>query len=60
MLAEKARGQTGVMFVVETLEYLRRGGRIGGAQAMLGTILNVKPLLEMQDGKIEAVEKNPH
>ena len=56
-LAEKARDQTGVMFVVETLEYLHRGGRIGGAQAMLGTILNVKPLLEMQDGKIEAVEK---
>jgi DegV family protein with EDD domain len=56
-LAEKACNRTGVMFVVETLEYLRRGGRIGGAQAMLGTILNVKPLLEMQDGKIEAVEK---
>jgi DegV family protein with EDD domain len=56
-LAEKARDQTGVMFVVETLEYLRRGGRIGGAQAMLGTMLNVKPLLELQDGRIEAVEK---
>jgi DegV family protein with EDD domain len=56
-LAEKAREHTGVMFVVETLEYLHRGGRIGGAQAMLGTILNVKPLLEMRDGKIEAVEK---
>jgi DegV family protein with EDD domain len=56
-LAEKARDQTGVMFVVETLEYLRRGGRIGGAQAMLGTLLNVKPLLELQDGRIESVEK---
>ena len=56
-LAEKARNQTGVMFVVETLEYLRRGGRIGGAQAMLGTILNIKPLLELQDGRIESVEK---
>lgn len=56
-LAEQARNQTGVMFVVETLEYLRRGGRIGGAQAMLGTILNVKPLLQMHDGQIEAVEK---
>jgi DegV family protein with EDD domain len=56
-LAEKARDQTGVMFVVETLEYLHRGGRIGGAQAMLGTILNVKPLLELQDGRIESVEK---
>jgi DegV family protein with EDD domain len=57
MLAEKARDQTFVMFVVDTLEYLRRGGRIGGAQAMLGTMLNVKPLLELRDGKIEAVEK---
>ena len=56
-LAEHARAQTGVIFVVETLEYLHRGGRIGGAQAMLGTILNVKPLLQMQDGQIEAVEK---
>jgi DegV family protein with EDD domain len=56
-LAEKARNQTGVMFVVETLEYLRRGGRIGGAQAMLGTILNIKPLLELQEGRIEPVER---
>ncbi len=56
-LAETARDQTGVMFVVETLEYLRRGGRIGGAQAMLGTLLKVKPLLELQDGRIEFVEK---
>jgi DegV family protein with EDD domain len=56
-LAEKARDQTGVLFVVETLEYLRRGGRIGGAQALLGTVLNVKPLLGLQDGQIESVEK---
>ena len=56
-LAEKARDQTGVLFVVETLEFLRRGGRIGGAQAMLGTILNIKPLLELRDGRIESVEK---
>jgi DegV family protein with EDD domain len=56
-LAEKARDQTCVMFVVETLEYLRRGGRIGGAQAMLGTMLNIKPILGLQDGRIEAVEK---
>jgi DegV family protein with EDD domain len=56
-LAEKARDQTCVMFVVETLEYLRRGGRIGGAQAMLGTMLNIKPILGLHDGRIEAVEK---
>lgn len=48
---------TGVLFVVETLEYLRRGGRIGGAQALLGTALNIKPLLQMKDGRIETVEK---
>jgi DegV family protein with EDD domain len=56
-LAEKAREHTGVLFVVETLEFLRRGGRIGGAQALLGTALNIKPLLELQEGRIESVEK---
>jgi DegV family protein with EDD domain len=56
-LTKKARDQTGVFFVVETLEYLRRGGRIGGAQALLGTVLNIKPLLELQDGRIEPVER---
>lgn len=56
-VAEQARDQTGVFFVVETLEYLRRGGRIGGAQAMLGTALKIKPLLELQEGRIESVEK---
>jgi DegV family protein with EDD domain len=56
-VAETARDNSGVLFVVETLEFLRRGGRIGGAQAMLGTVLNIKPVLEMQDGRIESVEK---
>jgi DegV family protein with EDD domain len=46
-----------VLFVVETLEFLRRGGRIGGAAALLGTALNIKPVLEMRDGQIESVEK---
>src|SRR5215212_3019854 len=36
---------------------MRRGGRIGGGQAFLGTALNIKPVLEMRDGRIEAVEK---
>jgi DegV family protein with EDD domain len=56
-VAETSRDHSGVLFVVETLEYLRRGGRIGGAQALLGTILNIKPVLEMRDGQIEPVEK---
>ncbi len=56
-LVEHAVTQTGVLFVVETLEFMRRGGRIGGAQAFLGTTLNIKPLLTMRDGRIEALEK---
>jgi DegV family protein with EDD domain len=56
-LAEEAQKHTGVYFVVDTLEFLRRGGRIGGAQAMLGSALNLKPLLELRDGRIESVEK---
>ncbi len=56
-VAENACKNNGVMFVVETLDFLRRGGRIGGAQALLGTVLNIKPVLEMRDGQIEAVEK---
>ena len=56
-IAENARDHSGVLFVVDTLEFLRRGGRIGGAQALLGTALNLKPVLEMQNGRIESVEK---
>jgi DegV family protein with EDD domain len=56
-VAENACENTGVFFVVETLEFMRRGGRIGGAQALLGTALNIKPVLVMQKGRIEPVEK---
>ncbi|MFT3895855.1 MAG: DegV family protein [Anaerolineales bacterium] len=56
-VAENACKNSGVLFVVETLEFLRRGGRIGGASALLGTALNIKPVLEMRDGRIESVEK---
>lgn len=57
MLAEKGCQNSGILFVVSTLEYLRRGGRIGGAAAFLGTALNLKPILELVDGKIEAIER---
>src|SRR5512138_2466791 len=56
-VVEHACQNSGVLFVVETLEFLRRGGRIGGASALLGTALNIKPVLEMRDGRIESVEK---
>jgi len=55
--AENACAHTDVLFVMETLEFMRRGGRIGGAQALLGSILNIKPVLEMRAGVIEAVDK---
>jgi DegV family protein with EDD domain len=54
---ENACAHSGVLFIVETLEFMRRGGRIGGGQAFLGTVLNIKPVLEMRKGQIEAVEK---
>ena len=46
-----------LLFTVETLEYLRRGGRIGGARALLGSMLDIKPILGIRDGVIEAVDR---
>lgn len=45
------------LFVVDTLEYLAKGGRIGNAKALLGTLLKVKPILILQDGAIEPCEQ---
>jgi DegV family protein with EDD domain len=56
-LAEEAQKHTGVFFTVDTLEFLHRGGRIGGAQAFMGTMLNIKPVLELRDGRIEPIER---
>ena len=56
-LAEKARQHVGVYLTVETLEFLHRGGRIGGAQRFLGTALNLKPILEVTGGRVEPVER---
>jgi len=46
-----------VLFSMDTLEHLRRGGRIGAAQAFLGSALAVKPLLHLVDGRVEPFEK---
>jgi DegV family protein with EDD domain len=56
-LAAQALTHTGVYFVVDTLEFLHRGGRIGGAQRLVGTALNMKPVLALQDGKVESMER---
>lgn len=45
------------LFYVDTLEYLRRGGRIGAAAAFVGGALAVKPLLTVREGKVESLEK---
>jgi len=46
-----------VLFYVESLDQLRRGGRIGAARALLGSALAVKPLLHLDDGRIAPLEK---
>jgi DegV family protein with EDD domain len=56
-LAEKCRQHTGVIFAVDTLEFLHRGGRIGGGSRYLATALNIKPILEVTGGRVEAVER---
>lgn len=59
-VAETARARAAsasVTFYVDTLEFLRRGGRVGTASAMVGSVLSVKPLLHVVDGTIEALER---
>ncbi|MFN3309429.1 MAG: DegV family protein [Anaerolineales bacterium] len=46
-----------IFFMVDTLEYLAKGGRIGGAAALLGSVLQIKPILTFRDGRVEAFEK---
>ena len=56
-LTAKAHTRSGIYFAVDTLEFLHRGGRIGGGQRFIGTALNLKPILAVQDGKVEGIER---
>lgn len=56
-IAEKAQKHTEVVFAVDTLEFLHKGGRIGGAKRLLGSMLNIKPILEMKNGLIEPADQ---
>jgi len=56
-VGEAARERAGVVFSVETLEFLHRGGRIGGGTRFMATALNIKPIMELTGGKIEGIEK---
>ena len=53
LAAERMRDDVHLLFVVDTLEYLHRGGRIGGAKRLFGTILQIKPILHFEDGLIQ-------
>jgi DegV family protein with EDD domain len=56
-LVTRFRRDVGVVFTVATLEYLQKGGRIGRAQALAGTLLNVKPILAIQAGEVIPVAR---
>jgi DegV family protein with EDD domain len=53
----KRREDIGVYLALDTLEYLKRGGRISGAQAAIGTLLSVKPIIKIADGLVETVDR---
>jgi DegV family protein with EDD domain len=55
--AESAVRRTHVLFMVDTLEYLRRGGRIGRARAYLGALLSIKPILTLREGEVYPEER---
>ncbi len=54
--AEKMAASETIFILVDTLEYLHKGGRIGGAQALFGSLLQIKPILTMEKGVIQPVE----
>jgi DegV family protein with EDD domain len=56
-LVERYRAAAHLLFTVETLEYLAKGGRIGRARAMAGQLLNIKPILTITDGEVVPVKR---
>ena len=55
--AEDTLGRSRILAVLDTLEYVRRGGRIGGASAMLGNMLSFKPIIALTDGEVVPIER---
>jgi len=56
-LAALHRERAGILFTVDTLEFLAKGGRIGRARALMGNLLNVKPILAIEDGEVVPVTR---
>lgn len=55
--ARRAMDRTSVHVVVDTLEYLQKGGRIGRARSFLGSVLSIKPIIRVDDGEVAPVER---
>ena len=55
-LSERAR-DIRIYLTLDTLDYLKKGGRISGAQAAIGTLLSVKPIIEVKDGTVETADR---
>lgn len=55
--ARELIGRTRVLGIVDTLDHLQRGGRIGGAAALVGSLLSIKPVIEVRDGVVEQESK---
>lgn len=56
-VARRVSGQVRNFVIVDTLDYLRRGGRLSGTQALVGNVLRVKPILTMDDGNVEVCDR---
>ena len=56
-ILEKEAGESSIYITLETLKYLKKGGRITPAAAALGTVLNLKPVLQIQGDKLDAFSK---
>jgi len=56
-IVNKARNRTKMLFVVDTLKYLHMGGRVGKAQALVGGLLKIKPILTLEDGLVTSYKK---
>jgi len=56
-LGKRMAGKIPILAVADTLEYLKRSGRVSGAQALFGSMLQVKPILEVADGKVHPIDR---
>lgn len=56
-IVTRRRDDVGTYLALDTLEYLKRGGRISGARAAIGTLLSVKPIIEVKDGQVERADQ---